>query len=124
MPLRPSPLLSLRLPKPTLLFRPFSSTPSRAQAKMSIVGRLAAEPEVIPTASGTDLVKYAIGTQHGPRDNRQTTWWKVAAFPSENQKEALTSLGKGSLLYVEGSCEMRKFQDREGTDRSTLSITQ
>jgi len=63
---------------------------------MTIVGRLGAEPELVPTASGNDMVRYALGTSHGPRDNRQTSWWKVACFvPEGGLRDLVMGLGKG-----------------------------
>lgn len=126
----PLPRLSLlsspfRQYKAPLLRRTFTTTPSRSTAKVTLVGRLAAEPELIPTASGLDMVRYAIGTQSGPSANRQTSWWKVGAFPPEGgQRDALLRLGKGSLMYVEGTCSMNKFFDKEGIERSAMNITQ
>ncbi|KAL9025397.1 MAG: hypothetical protein Q9196_005771 [Gyalolechia fulgens] len=127
MPPLPRPSLlssSFRLTKTPLLHRTFVSTPSRPAANITLVGRLAAEPELIPTSTGTDLVRYAIGTSHGPRDNRQTSWWKVGAYPGGNQKDTLMALGKGSLVYIEGNIVKGKYQDREGNERSSITITQ
>ncbi|KAL8776988.1 MAG: hypothetical protein Q9213_008052 [Squamulea squamosa] len=108
--------------------RTFTTTPSRPLAKISIVGRLAAEPELTPTSSGQDVIKYAVGTTSGPRDNQQTSWWKVASFTPEGpQRDRFMGLGKGrecSLLYVEGSCTMNKFHDKEGNPQSAMSIVQ
>lgn len=98
MPPLPCPSLfssPFHLPR-TSLHRAFTTTPSRSTAKVTLIGRLAAEPELIPTASGTDMVRYAVGTQSGPSSNRQTSWWKVGAFPPEGpQRDALLRLGKG-----------------------------
>ncbi|KAL8685334.1 MAG: hypothetical protein Q9218_007830 [Villophora microphyllina] len=117
--------------RPSLLFRTplartFTTTPQNHLAKISIVGRLAGEPELLPTSSGQDMIKYALGTKYGPRDNQQTSWWKVTAFPREGTsvKDRLLACGKGSLLYVEGSCKMDSFTDKEGNQRSALNIVQ
>ncbi|KAL8664027.1 MAG: hypothetical protein Q9168_007991 [Polycauliona sp. 1 TL-2023] len=105
--------------------RPFSTTPRAALAKISILGRLAAEPELTPTSSGQDIIKYAIGTTSGPRENRQTNWWKVTSFTPEGpSRDNFLGLGKGSLLYVEGQCTMNKFQDKDGNQQSAMSIVQ
>ncbi|KAI4103071.1 MAG: hypothetical protein L6R37_004025 [Teloschistes peruensis] len=142
-PLRPI-LPSLLRPFTAAPLRTFTTTAPTRLAKISIVGRLAAEPEITPTSSGQDVVRYTLGTSHGPRDNKQTSWWKVAAFPGEGNplKDVLMGLGKGSasqwegksstrvqphatsMLYVEGSCKMDKFTDKEGNDRSALNIVQ
>ncbi|KAI4165705.1 MAG: hypothetical protein LQ342_000647 [Letrouitia transgressa] len=95
-------------------------------AKISVIGRLASTPEVLPTSTGNDVVRYALATGHGPKDNRYTSWWKVAAFPADNSvvKDILLSLGKGSLVYLEGSCSMGKFTDKNGNQQSSLNIVQ
>ncbi|KAI4200827.1 MAG: hypothetical protein LQ350_003629 [Teloschistes chrysophthalmus] len=123
--LRPT-LSSLLRPCTFTPLRTFTTTTPTRLAKISIVGRLAAEPEITPTSSGQDVVRYTLGTSHGPRDNRQTSWWRVSAFPGEGGplKDTLLGLGKGSMLYLEGSCKMDKFTDKEGNERSAMNIVQ
>ena len=92
------PLSRLPSPKtlPLLTLRTFSTTPPTHLARMTIVGRLADSPEIIATSSGQDVVRYALGTSHGPKDNRQTSWWKVACFaPEGGLREMVLGLGKG-----------------------------
>ncbi|KAL8719114.1 MAG: hypothetical protein Q9181_008104, partial [Wetmoreana brouardii] len=92
----PRPSLPQTLRLPNLLPRHFSTTPTRPLAKISILGRLAAEPELHATSTGQDLIRYAVGTSSGPRENRQTSWWRVAAFTPEGPaRDALVALGKG-----------------------------
>ncbi|KAA6412121.1 MAG: ssDNA binding [Lasallia pustulata] len=118
--LRPIP----RAPLLTTL-RAFSTTPPRPIAKITIVGRLAAEPELTATSSGQEMVRYAVGTSYGPRENRQTNWWRVASFAPEGPARAyLTGLEKGTLVYVEGDCSMRSFENSEGKMQSALSVVQ
>jgi len=63
---------------------------------MTIIGRLAAEPELTATSTGQEIVKYAVGTSHGPRDNRQTSWFRVASFVEPGpRRDHLLGLGKG-----------------------------
>ena len=89
--MRPS---SARLASSILLHR--SAQQSRGLARMTIVGRLADTPERVATASSQSVIRYALATNSGPRDNRQTNWWKVACFsPSEKFEEVLMGLGKG-----------------------------
>ncbi|KAK0512878.1 hypothetical protein JMJ35_004895 [Cladonia borealis] len=113
------------LTKTLLLTRPFSSTPPSHLARMTIVGRLADSPEIVATSSGQDVVRYALGTSHGPKDNRTTSWWKVACFaPEGGLRDMVLGLGKGSLVYVEGDASMNKFTAKDGTAQSALSIVQ
>lgn len=46
------------------------------------------------------MIRYAVGTNHGPKENRETCWWKVAAFPNDGPlKDAMMELGKG-LVFI------------------------
>ncbi|KAL4890355.1 hypothetical protein BDV59DRAFT_184849 [Aspergillus ambiguus] len=109
----------------TLSARSFSSSSSRSVARMIITGRLAAEPELQATSTGQDVIKYAVGSSYGPRDNRQTSWFRVSSFQAEGpQRDHLLNLPKGTLVYVEGDASMRQWQDAEGKKQSSLSIVQ
>ena len=78
----------------SLLFR--TTQQSRGLARMTIIGRLADSPEKAATASSQTVVRYALATNSGPRENRQTNWWRVSCFaPSEKFEELLMGLGKG-----------------------------
>ncbi|MCJ1249321.1 ssDNA-binding protein, mitochondrial [Trapelia coarctata] len=119
--------------RPTPLFRSFrastarafSTTPSSQVAKITLVGRLAAEPELTSTSTGQDMVRYSLATSYGPKENRQTSWWRVASFAEEGKgRERLLGLGKGTLVYVEGDASMRKYESKEGKTESALSIVQ
>jgi single-stranded DNA-binding protein len=56
---------------------------------MTLVGRLGTDPEVTQTSKG-DVIKYAVGTSYGPKDNRQTSWFRVASFAPEGPVRDLT----------------------------------
>ena len=90
--LRPTPTFT-RLVRPALNLQHQSR---RGLAKMTIIGRLGDTPEKAATATGGTIVRYALATNSGPRDNRQTSWWRVVSFSdSEKLQDTLTGLGKG-----------------------------
>lgn len=68
---------------------------------MSVIGRLAADPEVKQSSNGQSLVEYSIGSGYGPKDNRQVSWYKVTSFAAEDTpaRALVTSLTKG-LVFV------------------------
>ncbi|MCJ1340782.1 ssDNA-binding protein, mitochondrial [Bachmanniomyces sp. S44760] len=115
----PRPLYNRAFP-----LRAFSTTPANHVAKLTLVGRVAAPPELQPTSTGQDIVKYAIGTGHGPPENRQTSWWNITSFAPEGQRERILGLDKGTLVYVEGEAKMKGYTDKEGQQRKSLNITQ
>jgi single-stranded DNA-binding protein len=122
-------MFSLRAPSTLLRHgaRAFTtSVPRSSMAKISIIGHLAATPEVQATSTGHELIKYAVATNSGPKENQTTSWWNVASFAPEGTgtRELLTRLPKGTLVYVEGDATMRTYEDREGKSRSALNITQ
>lgn len=74
---------------------PLVQSQRRGLARMSLIGRLGQTPESVPTASGRDIVRYAVATNYGPPENRQTSWFNVASFVEGAQKDYLLNLPKG-----------------------------
>ena len=62
------------------LARAFSATPSTNIAKVTIIGRLAADPEFHTTPTGTEIVRYAVGSSYKSGGEERVSWFKVAAF--------------------------------------------
>jgi len=109
---------------PLVSSRTFSTTRPSSLARMTLVGRLGADPEITETGKG-QVIRYVVGTSHGPRDNRQTSWFRVASFAPEGpQRDLVMGLSKGTLVYLEGDATMRSFQDAEGKKQSALSLVQ
>lgn len=79
--------------------RSFSTTSRRDLARMILTGRLGSEPELQATASGREVIRYVVASEHGRTQNRKTDWFRVASFPdSENQKNFLLNLPKGYVF--------------------------
>ncbi|KAF2970266.1 hypothetical protein GQX73_g3279 [Xylaria multiplex] len=105
--------------------RAFSASARRDIAKITLVGNLAATPELKATSTGREIIEYAVASSHGPRENRQTSWFRVATFVEEGpRRDYLTSLPKGSTVFVEGDAVMNTYTDAEGKTKSALSIYQ
>lgn len=69
-------------------------------AKIQLIGRLAAEAELAATSDGTDMIRYSLATNSGTRENRKTSWWKIASFAGEGKgRDLLLSLGKGLVFF-------------------------
>lgn len=79
-----------------LAARSFTTSAPRSVSRMMITGRLANNPEASNTASGQEIVKYTIASPYGPRDRRQTSFFRISSFPSGGpQRDHLLSLPKG-----------------------------
>jgi single-strand DNA-binding protein len=91
-----------------------------------LIGRLGKDPEIRYAANGTPIANLRLATDESyvDRDGNKVDraeWHTVVVFQrqAENCK---TYLAKGSLVYVEGSLQTRKWQDQNGQDRYTTEI--
>ena len=76
--------------------RTFSHTTPAQLARMTMVGRLGADPELKQSKGGSDYIQYVVGSGYGPKDARQTSWFRVASFAPEGAARDFTmSLTKG-----------------------------
>ena len=80
---------------PSSVARAFSSTRPSQLSRMTIVGRLGADPETHESSSGRQYVRYVIGTDSGARDNRTTSWFRVTSFAEGASREYIQGLKKG-----------------------------
>jgi hypothetical protein len=77
------------------LARAFSTTRPTQLARMTIVGRLGADPESHESANGRAYTRYVVGTDSGPRDNRTTSWFRVTSFADGPSRDYILGLKKG-----------------------------
>lgn len=95
--------------------------------KVMIIGRLGQDPELRYTkGSGMPVTTLNVATDENYVDrdgNKQkmTEWHRVVVFQRQAEN-CCNYLGKGSLVYVEGSLQTRKWQDQNGQDRYTTEI--
>lgn len=95
--------------------------------KAMILGRLGADPEVRYSQQGKAVANLSIATTETYNDKQsgekkeKTEWHRVVLFnrPAEIAGEYLV---KGSLVYIEGTIQTRKWQDRDGNDKYTTEI--
>ncbi|KAI5249485.1 putative ssDNA binding protein [Aureobasidium subglaciale] len=107
--------------------RAFSTSPAHSLARMQLIGRLADQPELTPTSTGRELVRYALGVKGGPKNEngeRQTSWFRVASFAEGPGRDLLLSLPKGTLVYIEADARMDTYQAQDGSNQSRLNLVQ
>ncbi|THZ83754.1 putative ssDNA binding protein [Aureobasidium pullulans] len=107
--------------------RAFSTSPAHSLAKMQLIGRLADQPELTPTSTGREMVRYALGVKAGPKNEngeRQTSWFRVASFSDGPGRDLLLSLPKGTLMYLEADARMDTFQGQDGNNQTRLNLIQ
>lgn len=95
--------------------------------KVIIVGRLGNDPEVRQFQNGGGVTNISVATSESWTDKNtgekreQTEWHRVALF-NRLGEIAAQYLRKGSLVYIEGSLNTRKWQDQNGQDRYSTEI--
>ncbi|KAK3948784.1 hypothetical protein QBC32DRAFT_350670 [Pseudoneurospora amorphoporcata] len=102
--------------------RSFSSTSARGIARIQLIGNLADTPELRATSTGGEMIKYAVASNSGPRNDRLTSWFKVSCFAEGKMRDFLLSLPKGTTVFVEGEVSLRNWTDEEGRARTSVNV--
>ncbi len=94
--------------------------------RVMIIGRLGQDPQLKYTQMGMPIATFSVATDESFTDrdgNRQqrTEWFRVVVF-QKAAENCSRFLRKGSLVYVEGSLQTRKWQDQQGVDHSLVEI--
>ena len=94
--------------------------------KVMLIGHLGRDPELRYTQTGAPIATLNIATDESYTDRdgnkvERTEWHRVSVFQRQAENCA-NYLSKGSLVYVEGSLQTRKWQDQNGQDRYTTEI--
>lgn len=96
--------------------------------KVILVGNLGADPEIRRLNSGDAVVNLRIATSESWRDKNsgerkeKTEWHSVVIFNDNLAKVAEQYLKKGMKVYLEGSLQTRKWQDKDGQDRYSTEV--
>lgn len=95
--------------------------------KAQIIGRVGRDPEMRYSTTGEPIASFSVATSERYKDKatgnavEKTEWHNVTAF-----KRLADIIGeyvkKGSLVYIEGKLNTRKWQDKDGQDRYTTGI--
>ena len=94
--------------------------------KVMIIGRLGREPELKYTQSGSPVCTFSVATDESYTDNsgqkvEKAEWHRIVVF-QKAAENCSQYLAKGSLVFIEGRLETRKWQDQQGQDRFATEI--
>lgn len=94
--------------------------------KVILVGRLAKDPEVRYTGTGTAVCNIVVVTSDRWKDKegkpQERAEFHRCVLWGKNAENAAKYLKKGSEAYVEGSLETRNWEDKEGQKRYTTEV--
>ena len=94
--------------------------------KAILIGRLGRDPEVRYMPNGEAVCNFSIATsetwkdQHGQKQER--TEWHAVTLYRRMAEVAGQYLKKGSLVYIEGRIQSRKYTDKNGIERTAYEI--
>ena len=95
--------------------------------KVTLIGRLGADPDVRTMPNGGTITHIGLATNRRWKDKetgerKEETEWHRVCFFGRIAEVAGEYLRKGSLVYIEGRIHTNKWQDQSGQDRYTTEI--
>ena len=95
--------------------------------RVILVGRLGQDPEVRQFQNGGGVTNISVATSERWTDKNtgerkeQTEWHRISLF-NRLGEIAAQYLRKGSMVYIEGSLQTRKYTDQQGIERYSTEI--
>lgn len=91
--------------------------------KATIIGRLAADPELKQTGSGIAVTGFtlAVDRPYTKGADRQTDWIDIVAW-RKTAEFVCKYFSKGDPIIVEGSIQTRMWEDKAGQKRKAVEI--
>lgn len=89
-----------------------------------IMGRLARDPELRQTTTGKNVASFRIACDRGRRDangQSQADWLDVVAW-DRTAEFICKYFQKGSLIVIDGRLQSRKYQDKNGQNRTAIEV--
>lgn len=88
--------------------------------RLTIIGRLGADPETATTEAGTKLARLSIATERGG-DSEAVDWHRCTAW--DRLAEVCDEyLSKGDRVYVTGPLTYSRWEDDAGQQRKTAEL--
>lgn len=94
--------------------------------KVSLIGRLGAQPELVTFESGRTLARFSIATNEGYKDKsgnwqEQTQWHNITAW-GNTAELAGKILNKGQEVIIEGRLVNKSYETKSGEKRYSTEI--
>lgn len=91
--------------------------------KATLMGNIVADPELRQTSNGKSVVGFTVAiNDKKPNGDEETTFVDVTAW--EGLADVIAEYKvKGDPIYVEGKLRMERWQAKDGSNRSKLSVT-
>lgn len=84
-------------------------------------GRITASPELKTTPNGVSVCSFTIANEVGYGENKKTSFIPIVAWRGTAEVVA-KHFGKGNLIGIEGFIQTRKYQDKDGNNRTAFEV--
>lgn len=91
---------------------------------VAIMGRLVADPELRTTQQGTNVCTFRIACERNfakQGEQRQADFINIVAW-SQQAEFVSKYFQKGSMIAIDGSLQTRKYQDKNGHNRTAVEV--
>ena len=94
--------------------------------KVILIGRLGRDPEVRYMPNGEAVCNFSVATSESWKDSngqkQERTEWHNVTMYRKLAEIAGKYLTKGSQVYLEGKIQSRKYQGKDGIERTAYEI--
>ena len=94
--------------------------------KVILIGRLGRDPECRYLPNGDAVCNFSIATTESWKDQsgqkKERTEWHAITLYRKLAEIAAQYLQKGSLVYLEGKIQSRKYTGKDGIERTAYEI--
>ncbi|OAM33548.1 single-stranded DNA-binding protein [Eikenella sp. NML96-A-049] len=94
--------------------------------KVILIGRLGKDPETRYMPNGEAVCNFSVATSENWKDQsgqkKERTEWHAITLYRKLAEIAAKYLQKGSLVYLEGRIQSRKYTGKDGIERTAYEI--
>ena len=96
--------------------------------KVMLIGHVGKDPDIRRTQDGRPIAAFSVATSEHWRDKQtgerkeKTEWHRVVVMNDGLAKIVEQYVKTGAKLYVEGALQTRKWEDKDGAERTTTEI--
>ena len=96
--------------------------------RVILLGNVGQDPEIRSTQDGREIASFSLATSESWTDKKtgekiqKTEWHRIVIFSQGLVGIVKNYVKKGSKLYLEGSIQTRKWEDREGVEKYVTEI--
>lgn len=86
-----------------------------------LIGRLCADPDLRVTNNGTAVANFTLAVDRRFSKEKQADFINIVVWKAQAENCA-KYIAKGSQVAVEGRLQVRKYQDKEGNNRTATEV--